>query len=109
MNIRDQTIDMAAVRRDCTRANLAKVADYKRRIMRYALGYPEGFTADDIYRSLQLLDIPMYLALHSLVICEELEGISPYADESPHFHHKMEFRRIPQPLNLMEAAATGGM
>jgi hypothetical protein len=108
MNIRDQTIDRGALKRDATPTNLGFVAEYRRRIWRYACGHPV-FNAADVYRDLELLDIPMYLALHSLVNCERLEGVSPYADESATSHHEMVFKRIPQPLNLMEAAATGGL
>jgi len=69
-----------ALDRDATEANLETAKVYLHLIRRFAQKFGR-FTAQDLYSSTQMYDIPMYLALQALVEAGELVGIGPYEHE----------------------------
>jgi len=88
-NMRLVKIDRLALYRDSGAENEALVPEYCRYILS-RLYWKGTLTADDLYDG-EILDIPLYLALHDLCWRGIIQGPDPYAYDCPVFHTEMVY------------------
>jgi hypothetical protein len=83
-------INEKALENDSVEENLALVPRYKMYILEELFTGRGWVTMTELYKG-DYYDIPLYLAVHELIVEGTVEGISPYDEESPDNHGDMVF------------------